>query len=134
MAEEFKFANGDVVEVKRFQYDRYQYLYCGQPAKNVGDYTGTIQVYFDPEFHKWYKTLGDGVIPADSPEAKKIYTGALGERSAIGLPRGSLVPVRWNGPMRRFDIVTSTLINTELYVNRELANQDVLNILDKLKD
>lgn len=98
-------------------------IYVGQPAKIPGRYVPNVEVMVTPEIFKastqWYRAR-----PANK-EDEEFYPAIVLQQLAIGIPRGTYVPILWNRYSSRFEITTETLENEALILCDSLANEEV---------
>lgn len=132
----FTFEDGTTVEFDKFDHTqpRDRRAYCGQPAKAPGNYTGTIAVLLPLEAYTYYNQNYHRHLNSQDKKSKYntcIIVGLLEQKMDVGIPRGTYVPLRWNGPMQRFDIFLIGLENDGLILDERIANEDVIEAVKK---
>lgn len=133
MAYKFTFEDGTTVEFEKFKdIERHQNIYGGQPGKIPGQSAGSISFYVNKEVYDWYRERQwSRNQPKPSPMTTNIQIGILCHKSAIGLPTGSYVPIKWNNAMNRFDVFLLGLTNEQLIVDDRIASMDTIEKVNK---
>lgn len=132
MANKFTFEDGTTIEFEKFKsIERHQNVYGGQPGKIPGQAAGSISFYVTKEVYDWYREKQWSRTPKASQIPKDIQVGILCQKSAIGLPTGSYVPIKWNQAMNRFDVYLHGLTNEQLIIDDRVASMDTIEKVNK---
>lgn len=129
----FKFEDGTEVPFNDLKIERHNYVNCGQPPKIPGQNAGSVNIYVTKEIYDFERKQRYERNVNPLPYGVGTQVGVLVSKSAIGIPAGAYVPMRWNNAMRRFDLYTSGLTNETLILEKSIASADVIAEVEKAK-
>ena len=127
----FKFEDGTEVPFNDLKIERHNYVNCGQPPKIPGQNAGSVNIYVTKEIYDFERKQRYERNVNPLPYGVGTQVGVLVSRSAIGVPAGAYVPIRWNNAMRRFDLYTTGLMNESLILEKSIASADIIAEVEK---